>query len=345
MKEILTIIDSFVHNTRIEEKLNDKINKLKERDHDILLISNTVVKPLIIAKVNFYFYDQRNQLFEEIYTNYITTVFWKNCGNFIVYDVVPGMQRHGLSVLSNLFNSLHFAHDLGYKFFQRFEVDDLMGTKSLDFVDRVPKLCEDSKSLGLFYFNERPNQKESDVSFHYFYCHILYFLEKVQQIRNENDYLNFLSTYQKNKDFMIVERYIYENFRMNGSTKLLKRSGLNDINNDFPDTTWNTEVTPSNISPKYRGCVTKLYKRRIKGNQSDGLIVFSYNQLPIEKNRTIVVENNDGTSSSFNHSFTGENQWSFNMIHENIKKISVFENNYFLYEEVNNNIQSYIDFL
>jgi len=345
MKNVLSIVDCFVHNDRVEDKLSTKINKLKERNHVILLISNTTIKPAIIAKVDFYFYDQRNQLFQDTYTNYSKTIFWIQYGNFIVYDIVPGLQRHGLSVLVNLFNSIQFAHTLGYEYFQRFEVDDIMGPKSLDFIDQVPKLCEDSKSLGLFYFNERNNEKERDVSFHYFYCQVIYFLEKVQRIKNEKDYLNFLLVHQKNKDFMIAERYIYENFRMNGSTKLLKKSGLTDITTDFPDTAWNTETTPSNVPPKYQGCITKLYKKRVRGQPSDGFVIFSYNHVPVKKNRMIIVENKNGTSDSIHHNFTEANQWYFNMIHENINKIKVFESNVFLYEEVNQNIESFIDFL
>jgi|WetSurSiteA1Bulk_404760.scaffolds.fasta_scaffold00273_7 hypothetical protein len=345
MKDTLTIIDSFVHNDKVEDKLNNRIDRLKERKHDILLISNTVIKSSVIEKVDFYFYDKRNQLFEDTYTNYATTIFWRQYGNFIVYDVVPGLQRHGLSVLVNLFNSVNFARTLGYEFFQRFEADDLMGQRSLDFVDQVPKLCENSKSLGLFYFNERQNEKERDVSFHYFYCHCFYFLEKVRRIRDEKDYLNFLLVHQKNKDFMIAERYIYENFKMNGSTRLLKRSGLTDITIDFPDTVWNTETTPSNVPAKYQGCITKLYKKRIRGESSDGLVIFSYNHVPVKKNRMIIVENENGIADTIHHNFTEANQWYFNIIPENINKIKVFESNVFLYEEVNKNIESYIDFL
>jgi hypothetical protein len=343
VKNVLTIIDSFVHNEKVRRKLDDCLTKLQERNHDILLISNTIVDPNILKKVNFYLYDQRNQLFEDTYNNYSKTVLWRECGNFIVYDIVPGLQRHGLSVLINLFNAVHLASILGYEFFQRFEADDLMGPKSLDFVDTVPKLCLDSKSLGLFYFNERNNEKECDVSFHYFYCYCSYFLDKVEQIQNENDYRKFLLITKKNKDFMICERYIYENFKMNGSSKLLKRSGIDTMKTDFSDTIWNSETTPSNVASKYDGCVTKLYKKRVKDQPDDEMIVFSYNYLLAKKKRRIIVEHLDGTVDNILHDMTNDIQWTYSIL-VNVKKISVFEDNVFLYDEAVQDVESYINF-
>jgi len=346
MKNCLTIIDSFIHTDIVERKLDDCLTKLKQRNHDIMLISNTIANPKILQKVDFYFYDKRNQLFESTYDNYTKINLWRQFDNFIVHDITPGMQRHGLSVLINLFNAIHFAHSLGYEFFQRLEVDDLMGSKSLDFVDSVPKLCSDLDSLGLFYFNERENKKESDVSFHYFYCNISYFLEKVIRIYNEETYRLFLRAYHGIKDFISVERYLYENFSMRGSSKLLKKSGTEDINKDFPDTIWNSETTSSNVESKYDGCVTKLYNKRINSsyNVVGTMILFSYNYSSSEKKRVIVVEHEDGSIDNILHKLTEASQWYYSVL-TNVKKISVFESNKFLYEEVNKGIESYIDFL
>lgn len=343
MRNVLTIVDSFVHNDRVENKLSNCVTKLKQRNHDIMLISNTIVNPKILQKVNFYFYDQRNQLFQENYDNYTKTVFWKQFGNFIVYDIVLGLQRHGLSVVINLFNAIHIAKSLGYEYFQRFEVDDLMGPKSLDFVDSVPDLCTKSNSLGLFYFNERDNQKESDVSFHYFYCEINYFLERVRRITCEKDYISYLQTHQKNKDFMIVERYLYENFKSMGSTKLLKRSGTIDIQKDFPDTVWNSETTPSNIESKFNGCTTKIYKRKVHDQLADGFIIFSYNHIPVVRDRIILIQKKDGVESVV-HKFTEANQWYYSVV-DDVQKIQVLEDKKLLFEEENKNIESYINFV
>lgn len=346
MKNVLTVVDCFVHNDRVRNKLNNCITKLKERDHDILLISNTKIDQEIQSKVDFFLYDCRNQLFKETYTNYITTDFWNHFNNFIVHDFVPGMQRHGLSVLINLFNSILFGYTLGYEYFQRFEVDDLMGPKSLDWVDQVPKLCSDNNQFGLFYFNERSNPKESDVSFHYFYCKISYFLEKIPRIQSEKDYQNFLTSYQGNMDFVIVERYLYENFRSRDSSKLIKRNGIDDITKDFSDTIWNSETTPSNVDSKYDGCVTKLYRRFVKGKEESGYILFSYNYVPLEKNRMILVLDKNGFPvDTINHSLSGANQWYYHVFPEKGYKIHVFEGKTFLYEESIDNVVSYIDFL
>jgi hypothetical protein len=344
-KQCITIIDSFVHNSNVRSKLIDCINKLKKRNHDILLISNTKIDPEIQEKVNFFIYDSRNQLFEYKYLNYLKTDFWKNRGTFIVHDVVDGLQKHGLSVLVNLFNAVSFSKLLGYTYFQRLEVDDLMGSKSLDWIDQVPYVCKEAKRQGLFYFNERNNSKQSDISFHYFYCNIDLFLEKVPRIRNEDDYKDFLMSFQHSLDFMIVERFLYEHFKFNNSL-ILKRPGSGDVMaTDFPDTIWNTETTPSNMELKHGGCITKLYRYFLKGIQQHGVVVFTYNYGTGYRPRKLHVIKNKIVVDTLDHVVTGGNQWYFNILPEDIECVQIYDDNRCLEVIDNKNVDGYIDFL
>jgi len=343
-KQCITIIDSFVHNSSVRSKLIDCINKLKKRNHDILLISNTKIDNEIQDKVNFFLYDSRNQLFQNKYDNYLKTDFWRNHGPFIVHDIVPGLQKHGLSVLVNLFNAIHIAKLLGYTYFERLEVDDIMGQKSLDWIDQVPYICKEQKRNGLFYFNERENKRESDISFHYFYCNIDYFLEQVGRISNEDEYKNFLLTFQHNLDFMIVERYVYEYLKGERSN-IIKKNGVTDISIDFPDTIWNTETTPSNISFEHGDCVTKLYRYFVRGVQQPGVVIFTYNYGTSYKSRNIEVVKNHIVVDKLEHVVTGTNQWYFNILAQDIDEIKVFDSYVCVDVIENKDVDGYIDFL
>jgi len=70
------------------------------------------------------------------------------------------------------------------------ECDDLFGPRSLDTMDEVERRCTSENKKGLFYFNE--DQNDRNVSFHYFFCEIDYFLDKVHRINNESDYIEYL---------------------------------------------------------------------------------------------------------------------------------------------------------
>ena len=101
-----------------------------------------------------------------------------------------GLQKHGLSVMINLFNALDIAKSLGYTHFQRFETDDLYGEESMKWVSRIPETVLSENKKGLFYLNDY--NIPADASFHYFFCEIDYFLEIMPKISCEEDYEKYL---------------------------------------------------------------------------------------------------------------------------------------------------------
>jgi glycosyltransferase involved in cell wall biosynthesis len=186
----ITIIDCFANNEAIKIKLKDAIRKIKSTGCDVMLISNTSMERDIIDMCDFYLYDKRNQLFKKEYSNVADVDFFNSTGPFVAHNVKPGLQRHGLSVLVNLFNALNTAKSMGYTHFQRIECDDIFGNISLSTMSNVGDACIREGKKGLFYFNESPD--ENNISFHYFYCEIDYFLNSVNPISNEDDYIEYL---------------------------------------------------------------------------------------------------------------------------------------------------------
>jgi glycosyltransferase involved in cell wall biosynthesis len=332
----ITIVDCFIHNDSVLTKLKLCIHNLKKYNHTILLVSNTIVPDSILEKVDYYFYNSNNILFEGEYQNSEPVVFWKNLDSFVVHDVTNTIQKHGLPVMVNLFNSLDLSKSLGFTHFQRIEVDDLYSEDGYKFMSTVPLICFDNDKKGLFYFNEGV-----DVSFHYFYCEIDYFLQIINRINCEEDYKNYLLNNGYGNDFINVEKYLYHNINKNDNGHLLRKNGVEDMSNDFYGTTWNTETTGSSVGLKFKGCATKIYI--ISGQES--IMLFSYNYNNFRSERKIVINFLDGNTETYYHSLENYGHWSFNIL-SNVEKILVYDNKTeeFLYEMINQNITDFVTF-
>jgi FkbM family methyltransferase len=340
----VVMIDCFVSGPEVESKLIDQIERVKSINLDILLVSNTIIKKEIIELVDFYIYDKRNQLFECEYdnVNYINLydVINNNDTPFLQTSILTrGLQRHGLSVLVNLFNSVNFAKSLGYDNFIRLEVDDLFGPESIKFIERSTFLLKKSNKKALLFYNNYDNES-SNISFHFMNFNIDYFLEKIPQIKNESDYINYLKENYDNLRFEIAEQFIYNNLKRNGDVEVLIKNGqmMSDF---FQDTIWNTSMSNSNLSSKYEGCMTTLFN--LSGTNE--IMILSYNKTEDHKNRKIKVVTNNG-SIDFNHNLNGYGVWSYNLIDKNeLIEIWVYESDRLLYVEKNENINNKVSFL
>ena len=338
----ISMIDCFVHSKSFEQKLNQTINNLKSINQEILLISNSGVKSETLSNIDYYIYDKNNILFKNEYDNVKNITLFHISDVLTVNDTVSGLQKHGLSVLINIFKSLTYAKELGYTHFQRFECDDLMGENSLNFLKTVPQLCQNENKKGLFYFNEN-NEYQHDVSFHYFFCEIDYFLKLVEKISCEVDYLNFITKTFNNNNFINAEEFLYYNIVKNDIDNLILRKTGEQMNIDFNDTWWNTETSTSNISEKYESCTTRLYRVILTENnvlneysKSIGIVSVNYSDTP--KNRLIKIYYNDGSFDELHQSTPSRNSWFYTVYDNNISHIEVFEGDRFLYEEKNINV-------
>lgn len=348
--KVITIIDSFAYNQNIRNKLYDTVKWMKEDGHDILLVSNTTIDKEILDNVKFYLYDSRNQLFQEKYENNESVVFFKSLVDGVsINDVVPVLQKHGLSVLVNLFNALLYAKAQGYTHFQRFEVDDIFGEKSRQFVKQVPYICTQENKNGLFYYND--NHNPPDISFHYFYCKIDDFLAKIPRISSERDYVEYLQKHYNNKKFKIVEVFIRENLKRNGDSEFIVKSGKDYMFVDLPDTIWNTETSISSFDSKYGKCTTRLYyineynKESSTYNRTNLFMVCTFSYHSEKTLRKIVVTRKNGETFTLMHLTEVANGWSWNEVMSDIHSISVYENDRFLYKEYADDCVSFVNIL
>jgi glycosyltransferase involved in cell wall biosynthesis len=337
----ISIIDCFVHDRNVEINLVKAIDRLKENGHDVLLVSNTTVSKEILDRVDYYLYDKRNQLFRKEYENVADVDFWSDHGGFVVHNWKSGLQKHGLSVLINLFNAIDLAKNLGYTHFQRFETDDLYGPESMNWIGSIPNYVAESGKKGMFYLN--PDNSPADASFHYFFCEIDYFKEIMQRISSEEDYERYLQDFYGSRSFKIVETYLYDHVIKNDSSDLLvKRNGGDEMLSNFPDTVWNTVVSSSNLPGKYKGCITDIYRVLDSSSNFVRHCVYSSNYHERHVIRKIKVKMEGGAWTELEHNMGGKGAWCLNDLPGNAMAIDVYENDELIYSHLDENNRSYI---
>lgn len=337
----ILIIDCFLTNESLKNKLIRCIDRFKKRGLDILLISNSNIPDDIIKTVDYYFYNKNNILFNNKYDNLKSVDFWLGNDKFELHEISKGFQRHGLSVLINIFNSIKLSKSLGYEYFHRIEVDDLYSDKGLDFICDSKSLCLENNKKSMFYFNEN-----NDISFHYFISEIDFFLEKINCLTYEEDYKNFLKNNGFNNDFLTAEEYIFHNLKINGDDLVLKKSGSHDMDNDFYGTIWNTETSESSLSHVINGTSTLIFKilDKEKNENINFRTILTRNFRNNTKERTIILHKRDKSTSTLFQSVENINSWSFNIVPNDFIKIDVYENNILIDEIENNDIEHYIIF-
>lgn len=329
MTKHIFIVDCFARTERIESKLRDCVGSLKSKGADVLLVSNTPVGKETLSNVKYYLYDSENHLFDDDMPADDIKLF-HHMNDLRVWEVVTGVQRHGLSVLRNLFKSLRLAKDYGYTHFHRVEVDDIMGERSIDMMLDVPRIVDSEGKKGLFFTND--NEKESNISFHYMYCEIDLFLGSVRNIDTQDDYRRYLREEMRTDIFKNVEEFVRHNINRSKS-ELILRDGL-EMSTHFPDTTWNTEISQSNLDQRFRGCTSRIY-RVIQDSKEllDRWMVVTYNYNDTRKNRRVEMLSTGKVVGVINHEVESTDSWCWNVVDRHIDAIRVFEGGQQLYLE------------
>jgi len=166
-------------------------------------------------------------------------------------------------------------------------------------------------------------------------------LDKIIQLKNEQDYKNYLSNNFGNNDFQIAEEFLYNCLKLNGDDEVLIYDGQ-QFSTYFPDTVWNTTSSLSNIENNYEYAITSIYKIE---NNNDSLFIFSMNYSDKSLSRKIKI-NFDDRQEELIHDLPVNGSWVYNFFDNKLKSIEVYDNisDVFLYEEKNQNISNYVEF-
>ena len=337
MKSII-ILDAFVTDKQEEGTLLNFIDSIKTTGDDLLLMSNTTTSKEVQDKVDYFFYDKQNQLFVEEYSKYDYVNYWTMYDWFKVSNFFPHTQNHGLSVLISLFRSVKIAKELGYTHFYKMEYDARLTEKTKIRIKELNNECVLKHKKGVFFVEKEHITGNLSMSVHYFFCEIDYFLNNFWSVTCEQDYINFLESEFGNRDFLIMERFMYENVKKLNPEEVYIKEGFF---NEFNDTLWNTKQTKVYDDKKYKECVTKFYLKR---NHPNEVVIYSRNVKSEPDFRRIIVKFNDGEEREIIQEFGEYGAWSYTVLPNNIEKMLVYDRNELLYEEHFKDITNVIDF-
>jgi len=332
MKSIL-ILDAFITDESDEKLLINFIDSSKSIGDDVLLMSNTKISKSTQDKVNYFFYDSRNQLFKEEYENYKLLSYYTINSSFKVSNIFPHPQPHGLSVLINIFRGVKIAKDLGYTHFYKMEYDALLGEKTKSKIKEMNDSCILNNKKGVFFTSD------SSVEAHYFFCEIDFFLNNFWDIINEQDYVEYITHENGTRDFVTMEEFMFNNLMKSNTDEVYIYKNLSEL---FSDTHWNSKHTKVYYDEKFKQCFTRFYL--VKGNP-DKIVIYSVNKKILPDFRKIVVIFTDGTQIEFNQEFGGHNTWAYHVVNNNIEKMMIYDKDgLFLHEEYFKNIMNEIEF-
>jgi FkbM family methyltransferase len=322
-QKTIIIIDSYVSSERIQQKLIDQINRFKLAGFDVMLVSNTKIDIDIQDLVDYFFYDRRNQLFEHDYKD-VSDIFHEKLiysnleHQFTLRERIKGYQRHGLSVLINIANSVNLAKSLGYKNFIRCEVDDIFGERSIDWIKEAQNLIQKEKKKALLFFNDYDNQP-SNLSLHFMFWNIDFFIETIPKIENEEDYRSKIKELGEERDFLIIEEFYYK-FAKSVKEEILIYNGRT-MDKYFPDTFWDTEFSLSNFGIKFNKFFYRIY--RIQDRPGFFLFIRNLTSEPIEVRWEIRLDT--GKQDTIIQNLPpGLDSWCWNIVDEDLMSWKIY---------------------
>lgn len=278
MSDSIIIIDVYLNNDRRTTFLSETLDKFKKLKLPILLISNSVIPIDIQSKVDYIFYNKKNILFTENYDKYNELYYWFGYDNFFYENYEYNKQPHGLSVLCNLTNSVNFVKNLGFKNFIHLEWDFLINDDEIKNLNEIIETFNSKSYKGCFIYMKKNNWGMPEFPFHFWIADINFWLKYFPEIKNEQDYKNFIFKKNNNLNFENAERTLYLSFKdvLNElyiidenifSKKIMQKSKFNCFMTD-------ASMNECNSNDVFRGLSKPHFKSKIQNK----LIVATWNR-------------------------------------------------------------------
>lgn len=309
-KEEIIIVDAYIDNEINNQKLKNFIKQIKKLEIPILIISNTIIDKEIIEEIEYFIYDHENRLFDDNFEDFEKFILWEIIGNYKFNTYHFHKQKHALSVLVNLFNSLKYVESLGYKYFHRIEYDTELGNKTIERIKETNEILKKKEKKGSFVLNNQ----EKTHTFQYFYCEISHFKKIIPVIRNQEDYKKLIKKFYNNTEFVILEKIMYKLLECDDS---IEKIGRDDW--PFDDSYWNTSSSTAHLQSYEKKCRTSYYR----GLNND--IIFSKNNTSLPIERKIILKSNNSIVDELMHRIVGFTYF-YNYIPKNIDQIIIIEN-------------------
>jgi FkbM family methyltransferase len=346
----IIIIDAFFHNENCLNTFKKHLSLIKNLDVPIMLVTNSKFEQSLIKEVDYIFYDNNNRLFKKSYSTDENVFLWysDSVKYFSISEKIT--QKHGLSVLSNLYHSTNLAKSLGYTHFFRFEYDSYFDnlTKIKDMINIVKK--EDKK--GLIYVNEKKY-----VSFQLWYFELEHFTSMFPKLNNENDYNSIKSSLGFDENyFLTAEEFVFNLIKKHDEQKLIVKDAP-EIYKDFPNASWNSIISPAESKQINNGLISSVFKvaKKIFGIEdqfspvdNNKFAVVTWNCSTSKENKSLIsIKRKDSPIELITHNVSGDNGHQITLfdlddlnvevkieIDKNIQSFTINKNNIHLVDNI-----------
>ena len=283
-KEIkpVIIVDAFFHNDICLKTFTKYLSFIKKLDIPIMLVTNSDFDHSLLKEVDCLLYDNKNRLFKKEYPDTDVIFIWYG-DNYKYFSIQNNaLQKHGLSVLSNLKHSTTLAQSLGYTHFFRIEYDCFID--NIETVHSIIKQTEEANKKGYIYLNEG-----RFISFQVWYFELDYFNSVFPIVNTEEDYIEIKKQFGSHENrFMLAEEFVYNLIKNTSDQLIIKEAKQMFI--EFPSSYWNTIISPSESDSIVDGFSSAIHR---VGYTSD----WSVQQFaPVDKNKFSIVTWNCSSS-------------------------------------------------
>ena len=250
----IIIVDAFFHNDNCVRTFKNYLSSIKKTGLPIMLVTNSKFEQALIDEVDYLLYDHNNRLFKKDYSDVETIAMWYRDNHKYFSIAIKAFQKHGLSVLSNLYHSTNLALSLGYTHFFRIEYDCTV--PSIENVKNIIAETQEQNKKGYIYINQNKY-----ICFQFWYFALDYFTEIFPKINNEDDYIIAKRNFNSDENFMIAEEFVLNIVRSSeGGFDNVVNKQANIKFDDFPDSSWNTLISPSESDLIIDGFISSIHR-------------------------------------------------------------------------------------
>lgn len=248
----IIILDAFFHNENCLNTFNRFLSSIKTLEIPIMLVTNSKFDVKLLDEINYIFYDEQNKLFKNEYPDTDVVFIWYGDQQKYFSIQNKALQKHGLSVLSNLYHSTNLAKSLGFTHFFRIEYDSVI--KNINPINQIIKETSLNNKRGYIYVNEN-----RFLCFQIWYFELDYFTSIFPYLNNEEDYIEIKQSFGSERgSFMIAEEFLYNLIKNSLDSLIVKNAP--ELFVEFPESNWNTIISPAESDFIVDGFVSSVHK-------------------------------------------------------------------------------------
>ena len=271
---IIIHIHLFLTKSNLEDIAYNNIKFLKQEGFKILITSPKILPERFYDIIDIFYYDQENQLFEDLYTDIEVMYHYTKLPEFSLFLGVKEVQKHGLAVLRSMIKGCEVASLNNIKYIMRIEFDDIFGPKS---IENVKNIINEIKANNYdFDLIRNTYSYYTDISVHLMIYDCKKFLNVFGQIKNESDYKKELCNLGICNKSTMLETFIYlmvEHYKSEKNLNI-KYHNTSDIQSLYYDTNFNVHQSCFSLTD---GLLTDVAYVYTNGNLENKLSLTSRN--------------------------------------------------------------------